>query len=72
MINDAHVHFFSSRFFAALARQRQGVDPSSPPDPWRELAWDDPGTDEVLADRWVEELDRHGVGRRRVDRQRSG
>jgi hypothetical protein len=63
MINDAHVHFFSARFFAALARQRQGIDPAAGPDPWRELGWDDPGADEALADRWAQELDRHGVGR---------
>ena len=27
----------------------------------RELQWDDPGTSEALADRWVKELDAHGV-----------
>ena len=63
MINDAHIHFFSSRFSAALARQRQGADPAPRPDIWRELGWDDPVSDETLADRWVQELDRHGVRR---------
>ena len=63
MINDAHIHFFSSRFFATLAGQRRAADPTSPPDPLRELGWDDPGPDEALADRWVQELDRHGVAR---------
>ena len=63
MINDAHVHFFSPGFFATLARQRQATVPSARSDPWRELEWDDPGSDEALADRWVQELDRHGVSR---------
>jgi predicted TIM-barrel fold metal-dependent hydrolase len=30
---------------------------------YRELGWDDPGTPEALADRWVKELDAHGVRR---------
>jgi predicted TIM-barrel fold metal-dependent hydrolase len=63
MRNDAHIHFFSSRFFAALARQRQAINPSASADLWHELGWDDPGSDEALADRWVQELDRHGVDR---------
>src|SRR5881396_118492 len=46
-LNDAHCHFFSTPFFAALAR----------------LGWDAPGTAEALADRWVTELDRAGVAR---------
>jgi uncharacterized protein len=63
MRNDAHIHFFSARFFAALARQRQAISPAASFELWRELGWDDPGSDEALADRWVEELDRHGVDR---------
>jgi len=63
MTNDAHIHFFSTRFFAALARQRQALKPAASADVWRELGWDDPGSDEALADRWVQELDRHGVDR---------
>jgi predicted TIM-barrel fold metal-dependent hydrolase len=62
-INDAHCHFFSPQFFNTLARQR----PASPePDAaaiCRELKWDDPGTADALADRWVAELDAHGVSR---------
>ena len=63
-LNDAHCHFFSARFFAALAR-----DPAAPrvDDPAVDLparlGWDPPGPPEQLADRWVAELDRHGVGR---------
>ena len=63
MRNDAHIHFFSPRFFAALARQRQAISPAAPAELWRELGWDDPGSDEALADRWVQELDRQGVDR---------
>lgn len=61
MINDAHCHFFSTGFFRALARQRGGdADVEAL---CRELQWEDPGTPEALADRWVRELDAHGVAR---------
>jgi predicted TIM-barrel fold metal-dependent hydrolase len=60
-INDAHCHFFSAAFFDALARQR-GHDEDGA-DLCRELGWDDPGAPDALADRWVAELDAHGVER---------
>jgi uncharacterized protein len=70
MINDAHCHFFSPQFFGALARQQLAmrVAPSamvaaSASEICRELQWDDPVSAETLADRWVAELDRHGVNR---------
>jgi predicted TIM-barrel fold metal-dependent hydrolase len=53
MINDAHCHFFSTPFFAAL-----GGDAAI-----AQLGWDAPGTADALADRWVAELDRHQVSR---------
>jgi predicted TIM-barrel fold metal-dependent hydrolase len=53
MINDAHCHFFSTPFFAAL-----GGDAAI-----AQLGWDAPGTAEALADRWVAELDRYQVSR---------
>ena len=62
-INDAHCHFFSPQFFSALARQRGRTPPQSAADVCAELQWDDPRTPEALADRWVEELDAHGVAR---------
>jgi uncharacterized protein len=69
LINDAHCHFFSTAFFTALARQKAG-DPGAEARPearltdlYRELQWDDPGTPEALADRWVAELDANGMGR---------
>ena len=63
-LNDAHCHFFSAGFFARLAR-----DPSAPPadDPAVDLparlGWDAPGDTTALTDRWIAELDRHGVAR---------
>jgi uncharacterized protein len=57
---DAHVHFFSSSFFAALAAQMG--DPAA--DVPRKLGWEPPERDpEVLAARWVTELDRNSVAR---------
>jgi predicted TIM-barrel fold metal-dependent hydrolase len=66
LINDAHCHFFSSRFFEVLARQRAAVLETSRVDPsdlYRELQWDDPGSPEALADRWIREMDANGVQR---------
>ena len=61
MLNDVHCHFFSPQFFAALGREK-GVD--SPVRRVPELlGWEAPGSVEARADRWVAELDRHGVGR---------
>ena len=66
-VNDAHCHFFSAGFFSALGR-----DPAAPAtgDPALELparlGWDPPGPPAALADRWVAELDRHGVARAAV------
>ena len=63
-LNDAHCHFFSAGFFSALAQ-----DPAAPrvADPAVDLpaalGWEAPGDPTQLADRWVAELDRHGVGR---------
>ena len=61
MLNDTHCHFFSTAFFSTLSRQRGRGD--SVPQLCGELQWDDPGTPEALADRWVRELDANSVGR---------
>ena len=53
MINDAHCHFFSTPFFAALGGETALA----------KLGWEAPGTAEALADRWVAELDRNHVSR---------
>jgi uncharacterized protein len=61
MINDAHCHFFSNRFFTALSSQRgksQSVD-----DLCHELGWHVPASPEDLAGRWAKELDAAGVSR---------
>src|SRR6185436_13875832 len=60
-INDAHCHFFSQGFFDALARQRGRNESGA--DLCRLLEWDEPGTAETLANRWVSALDVHGVSR---------
>ena len=83
-VSDAHVHFFSHRFFAALIAQKNAFHPSkpdagSPGAPLQKKAeqselsfetlapllnWQmPPETPALLADIWVRELDRHGVGR---------
>ena len=58
MINDAHCHFFSSRFLELLA-----PDAGSGDDIASRLHWEPPGTPTELGDRWIGELDRHGVAR---------
>lgn len=60
-INDVHCHFFSRAFFRALSTQRGNSD--TPEDLCSALGWDAPGEPAALADRWVQELNRHGVGR---------
>ena len=67
MINDAHCHFFSSRFFATLGSQTTLPlpDDAAVTIPER-LGWQPPGDPEALADRWVSELDTHGVARAAV------
>src|SRR5271170_5165769 len=59
-VADAHVHFFSHRFFASLAEQK-GVpaDQLAPLLNWQ-LPAEDPGQ---LADGWVRELDKYGVAK---------
>ena len=64
MINDAHCHFFSSRFLELLT---QGM-PEFPAEDRaaavaRRLQWTPPGTAQELAEHWVSELDRQGVSR---------
>ncbi|MGD0137204.1 MAG: amidohydrolase, partial [Bryobacteraceae bacterium] len=57
-VADAHVHFFSHRFFASLAEQKGvAVGQLAPLLNWQ-LPSEDP---RHLADAWVHELDRHGV-----------
>ena len=60
-LNDAHCHFFTEGFFSALAWQRGKAE--SIEDLTRELGWEVPGSAEQVSDRWVRELDAHGVSR---------
>jgi predicted TIM-barrel fold metal-dependent hydrolase len=56
-VADAHVHFFSHRFFEALAAQKPGLTFDS-------LHWQmPPEQPEDLAAIWVQEMDRQGVAR---------
>jgi predicted TIM-barrel fold metal-dependent hydrolase len=54
VINDAHVHFFSPGFFAGLGANRGAITA---------LGWEFPDSTEALSDRWIAELDKHGVGK---------
>ena len=59
-VSDAHVHFFSHGFFAALAEQKSlPVDRLAPLLNWQ-LPAEDP---RQLADGWAHDLDRHGVAK---------
>jgi len=63
VLHDAHCHFFSTRFFEAIGRERY---PERAPDAGAvaaELGWEAPGAADVLAARWIAELDRHRVSR---------
>jgi len=54
MICDSHIHFFSPGFFAGLGANRPAITA---------LGWEFPESTEALAERWIAELDQHGVGR---------
>ncbi len=60
-VNDAHVHFFSHKFYSTLARQKKLEDAEALAPL---LTWDiPPGDPAVLAQTWAAELDRYGVNR---------
>ena len=61
-VSDAHVHFFSHRFFSLLAAQ---IGPNeTAASVCNRLAWQPPpAAPEELAALWTAELDRHGVSR---------
>jgi predicted TIM-barrel fold metal-dependent hydrolase len=61
--NDGHCHFFSTRFFELLGQQLRTSGGVTADALCRHLGWDHPGTPDALADRWITELDRHGVRR---------
>jgi uncharacterized protein len=68
-VSDAHVHFFSRRFFDSLAKQSGVLEPrnSTADGVAQTLEWELPTADPVeLAKRWAAELDDHGVSRAAV------
>lgn len=71
-VSDAHVHFFSRRFFEVLGAQCEAPQPNDDmkgPDGTagesvaQRLQWEMPGDASELANRWAAELDSHGVAR---------
>ena len=63
VVHDAHCHFFSANFFAALGRERLRDRTPSAEEVASDLGWDPPGSPEALAERWILELDRNTVTR---------
>lgn len=63
MTCDAHVHFFSPGFFDALGAQKGLPSGDRIAAVGRQLSWEPPDSVTALADRWISELDRHGVDR---------
>jgi predicted TIM-barrel fold metal-dependent hydrolase len=58
-VADAHVHFFSPAFFESLAAQKkESVEAIG-----KALDWNVPESLEYLADRWVVDMNHHGVDR---------
>ena len=66
-VSDAHVHFFSRGFFEILADRKALRSTMS----WPASGWMHQTPTAMLARRWVQELDQHGVQSTRPDRQRS-
>ncbi len=59
-VSDAHVHFFSHRFFSVLAEQKKAQYATLAP----LLEWELPEADPTaLANAWIQELDRRGLDR---------
>ncbi|MGE0361985.1 MAG: amidohydrolase family protein [Vicinamibacterales bacterium] len=63
MICDAHVHFFSPGFFDALGAQKGLPAENRVGEVALALEWEAAPSVAALADRWVAELDAHGVSR---------
>ncbi|MFN7914952.1 MAG: amidohydrolase family protein [Vicinamibacterales bacterium] len=63
-LNDSHCHFLSARFFETLGLEKfKGARQPSAAEVASAIGMEPPGTPEALADRWLEELDRHHVSR---------
>jgi predicted TIM-barrel fold metal-dependent hydrolase len=61
LVRDAHVHFFSHRFYSLIAGQKPGLSIENLPE--HLAGWDIPSSEDPteLAQRWVAELDHHGL-----------
>jgi predicted TIM-barrel fold metal-dependent hydrolase len=63
-LHDGHCHFLSARFYEALGREKHGRQSGVAAEAVAaELGWEAPGPAEMLADRWIAELDRYHVSR---------
>ncbi|MPZ17879.1 MAG: amidohydrolase family protein [Luteitalea sp.] len=62
-VNDSHCHFFSPRFFDALATLKGWEEPERGHRVTEAASWEHPDGVDLLADRWVAALDANGVGR---------
>jgi uncharacterized protein len=61
---DSHCHFFSSRFLELLTKDLPGLPADDRAGAVAaRLGWEAPGSPELLADRWITEMARHGVSR---------
>lgn len=64
VVNDAHCHFFSSRFLELLSQPVADLPASGRAAAVAErLGWSDAGDPAALASTWTQELDRHAVTR---------
>ena len=61
-VEDAHAHLFSHRFYETL-RSQQPQPAADAEALTASLGWDFPSDNKALADRWAQELDRHGVAK---------
>jgi len=62
-IHDVHCHFFSRRFFEALAVQKKVTNKKPVREITNILSWDEPPSNIELAKRWIKEMDKHSVSR---------
>ena len=63
LINDVHCHFFSPNLFRTVGSSLQDITGDAADVVPDRLGWDRPVSDEILADRWIAEWDRHHVDR---------
>ena len=62
-ISDAHCHFFSPNLFRTVGSSLDDLAGDAADAVPSRLGWDPPVSEELLADRWIAEWDRHHVNR---------